>query len=221
MIGHINAFKLIGIKLGMGVCKAKKKGRVAISSNLDAFLNYSIDPKNRVLYLGATNFDHDGEELGIEAESAERLIKGIYILNKLNSTKPIRLLMNNPGGETFHGWAMYDAISASKAPIAIEVYGHAMSMAVIVLQAGTQRLIHPNGTIMIHDGTFLGGGEIRSNEIWTDFGKKLRKKTYEIYGKTTNRSAKYWETLHANDSIFTAQEALEVGLVDKIVNGSL
>jgi ATP-dependent Clp protease, protease subunit len=190
---------------------SKKANRTTMSPNLELFLEHSIDPKNRLLYWG-------NEE--IEAESTERLIKGIYILNDLGS-KPIRLLLNSPGGDMYQGWAAYDAINESKAPVNIEVYGHAMSMAAIILQSGNKRLIHPRGVIMIHDGVQEMDGEVRSTESWSDWGKKERKRIYSLFAEKTKKDFFYWENKFAKDTIFNAEQALEVGLVDKIIKKSL
>ena len=182
-----------------------------------AFFDTGVDYITRSIYLGSMNFDGDGTDLGIEARTVEYCIKGIHLLNQ-RSSKPIRMLLNSGGGSVMDGFAIYDSIRSSSAPIDIEVYGSAMSMGAIILQAGRRRLAHPNATIMIHEGYSQDQDKItaRASEAWAEWSKKDRMRTKEIFSLRTGKPMKYWDNI-SHDKIYDAREALKEGLIDEIV----
>src|SRR3989344_1499464 len=89
-------------------------------SNIDSLFSHNLDLKGRVIFLGTRHFDSEGGDLGVDSLMAEDLIKGLYLLNN-NGEDYIRVIINTPGGYTTDGWAIYDAIRASRAPVDIEV----------------------------------------------------------------------------------------------------
>lgn len=176
----------------------------------------------RVVFLTNITYTTDGEGVGIDDAVVERVVGGLLYLNRQNN-KPIRILMNTSGGFVSSGFAVYDAIRSSRAPVDIEVLGEASSMGAIILQAGRERLIHPNTMLLVHEGK-MGHGESRprEHEAWAEWSKKDRQRMYNIFGETTHRKPGYWEAVCArkHEAIFDAAGALEVGLVDKIIEPS-
>src|SRR5271166_5851070 len=120
--------------------------------DVDKFYDYDIDIPHRTLYMGSVQADYDGsEESGTDVFMAERILKGLHILNQIEGE--ITIIMNNLGGDWYHGMAIYDAIKTSKNPVTIKVFGHAMSMGSIILQAAHKRVLAPNAKVMIHYGS--------------------------------------------------------------------
>lgn len=111
---------------------------------------FDVDIKNREIYLHSA-FDGDNEN-GIDYRVANRFIKNLDFLNKLNN-EPIKINLCIAGGEWEYGMGMYDAIMLSPSPTNIVVHGNASSMASIIVQAGTVRSIMPNADIMVHYGS--------------------------------------------------------------------
>ena len=152
--------------------------------NIDKWFEYSIDPDNRTIYLGSIDKQGASEdEPGVNHLMAEMFIKGLHVLESKN-TNNITIIMNNPGGQWYHGMAIYDAIKNAKSHCTIKVYGHAMSMGSIILQAADHRIMMPNSRFMIHYG-YTGYGEttIRSLEKWFSEEKRLSTDMEEIYLK--------------------------------------
>lgn len=174
--------------------------------------------KTRTIYLGNLNFSSEGDEIGIDAKLSSQLIESLHILNH-SGNDPINLIMNTPGGGLFHGYAIYDAIANSSSPVDISVYGQAMSMGAIILQAGRVRRLFPNSVIMIHDGYNKDSERVtmRSTESWAEFSKWDRRRMYELFAQRSGRPVKYWEDKSAHDSIYTAEEAVRVGLADEVI----
>jgi ATP-dependent protease ClpP protease subunit len=98
------------------------------------FIDEDIYLPTRTLYMGSTG-DNDGLENGVNYSMAERMIKGLHILDSSATEQPITIIMNNLGGDFVHGMAIYDAIKICRNHITIKVFGHAMSMGAIILQA--------------------------------------------------------------------------------------
>lgn len=184
--------------------------RAIVRESIDRFFDYDLHVETRTIYLGDSTSD---EEVG--PVLAERVIKALHVLS-LKPEEPIKIIMNSLGGCWYNGMAIFDAIRACPCRVTIEVLGSAMSMASVILQAADVRIIHPNATIMVHDGTDAYDGPSRNVERWGDQSKKLRQQMYEIYAKRSGRPVSFWEKKCAHDSILNAQEALEYGLVDKI-----
>jgi len=142
-----------------------------IKESADKWLHNNVDTLNRTIYMGSVRGEM-GDEPGVDAFMAESVIKAMYLLETLNSD-PITILMNNPGGDFFHGLAIYDAIQTAKSHCTIKVYGHAMSMGSIILQAADTRIMMPNSKFMIHYGYDTQDNNTRTVFKWVDESKRL------------------------------------------------
>lgn len=130
--------------------------------------------------------------------------------------------MNNLGGDWYHGMSIYDAIRASTSHVYGIAWGYAMSMGSIIFQACDSRIISPHCTVMIHDGTEDLYGSCKDVEAWAKYAKKLRQRMYEIYlsrMKTARPriNVKKIEEMCSHDTILTAEEAVDNGLADWVL----
>lgn len=149
--------------------------------NIDRWFDLNLDVDNRTLFMGSMGYDYEGGgESGVDNFMAEYFIKGMHVLNSKND-KPITIIMNNPGGDWYHGMAIYDTIKHSKSHCTIKVYGHAMSMGSIILQAADVRIMMPNSRFMIHYGYNGSYGHAKIFERWADEGKRLTLDMENIY----------------------------------------
>ncbi len=187
--------------------------------NITRFFEQGIDLEGRIIYIGSAAGENSKEEgdPGITFLSSEYVIKGLEVLNRVGRGKIVAVL-NSVGGNEGHGFAIYDAIRASRAPVDVEVLGSAMSMGAIILQAGRRRLLHPHATIMIHDGTMGFDREhTRNIQRWSEYSKKTAGMAYNIFAERSGKSPAYWKGRCAHDSIYCAQGAVDVGLADAIL----
>lgn len=188
---------------------------------IDRFHDYSIYIPQRLIYIGSEKYE-DGEESGVDGLMAERLVKNISLLESINA-EPIKIIMNNPGGDWYHGMAVYDAIKAAKSHITVTVYGYAMSMGSIILQAADERIMAPNARLMIHYGT--NGSEVTHTKIfekWAEESKRLNSEMEQIllekvHEKQPEFKLKVLKNMLNFDTILTAKETIELGLADKIL----
>jgi len=175
-----------------------------------------IDVPKRVIYLSNKTYDSEGEATGVDSKLADFVMKSLDYLNHKN-TKPIKIALNNPGGYVTDGYAIYDKIISSKSKIDIYVYGKAMSMGSIILQAGNKRILSPNTYILIHDGTMGINSNAKNFESWAEWSKFERKRMYKLYAQRSGKSEEYWEEKCQNDYILSAEQAVEEGLADEIL----
>lgn len=151
-----------------------------IARDLDKWFDLNVDLDFRTIYMGSVSYDRDDAETGVDHVMAEYLIKGMHTLES-KSNKPITILMNNPGGDWYHGMAIYDAIKCSPCECTIRVYGHAMSMGSIILQAADHRVMMPSSRFMIHYGTDGKYSHAKIVYKWADEGKRASWEMENIY----------------------------------------
>lgn len=151
--------------------------------DVDQFMDNDIYLPTRTIYMGSALYTEEGGESGTDYIMAESMVKSLHILDSQapKGDKPITIIMNNIGGDEYHGMAIYDAIQTCKNHVTIKVYGHAMSMGSIILQAADHRMMSKNSRIMIHYGTFGIHDHCKSSYKWSDEGKKFDIMMEDIY----------------------------------------
>ena len=148
--------------------------------DIDKWFDLNVDTDTRTIYMGSTGYTFDESETGVDHSMAEYFIKGMHTLESKNN-KPILIIMNNPGGDWYHGMAIYDAIKYSSCECTIKVYGHAMSMGSIILQAADNRIMMPNSRFMIHYGYDGKSGHAKIVYKWADEGKRINWEMENLY----------------------------------------
>lgn len=146
----------------------------------ERWFDHSLDTASRSIYMGSQNSDVDGNEGGVNHLMAEYFIKGMHVLESKNK-KPITVIMNNPGGDWYHGMAIYDAIKCSPCEITVRVYGYAMSMGSVILQAASRRVMMPSSRFMIHYGFGGVSGHAKVVNKWADESKRSNYEMENIY----------------------------------------
>lgn len=187
-------------------------------SELALWHEYDILPGDRTIYIGSHSGDEYGES-GVDFQLAERVIKNLHILDKRASDTPITIKMNNPGGDIYHGLAIYDAIKACQNDVRIIAYGYVMSMGSVIFQAADHRIMSPNARMMIHYGRGSADGHMLDVYKQADELKELDKIINEIYLKRIKEvkprfTMKQLEDKMKFDWYLGAKEAISLGLCD-------
>jgi len=195
-----------------------------LKEDIDRWFEYSYSPSQRLIHIGShtPETDSTGTESGTDCQMSEFFLKAMIHLNRVSKTKPIVIHMNNLGGDWYHGMAMYDAIRACKAHVYGVCWGYAMSMGSIIIQACDSRIVAPHCSFMIHDGYEAYNGTCRSFEAWGDHAKEMRRRMYEIYlsrmkPAKPRTTIKTIEKMCSHDKIFSAQDAVDQGLADWVM----
>lgn len=196
---------------------AKKK------DNVELFMDHDIDLETSTLYLGSASYHESSEnETGTDFHMAERAIKGLYLLDK-KTTNGITIIMNNLGGDKYHGLAVYDAIQACNNHVKIIAMGYCMSMGAIIMQAADERVLSKNARMMIHYGTWSCGDHPKILYKWAEESKKydaLMRNIFIEKIKIANPSItlRKLDKMLDFDTIYNAKEAVAAGLADSIMS---
>ena len=154
----------------------------------------------------------------IDDNLANRVIAELLYLDSTGN-EDINIYINSPGGSVSAGMAIYDTMNFVKSDVSTTCLGIAASMAAFLLSSGKKgkRYILPNADVMIHQP--LGGaqGQATDIKIASDRIIDLRKRLNRIFSKNTSQSLKKIEKDTERDNYLSAKEALEYGLVDKII----
>lgn len=159
-------------------------------------------------------------EGNITAERAMDFIKALMLLIYENSTEPIDVLINSPGGEINAGLAIYDAIRGCGVKIRTVCIGRSFSMGAVLFAAGTGgRYMLRNSELMIHEPLISGqiGGSSTSVRSISDSLLATKKKMDKLLSECTGRSEREIAEATAYDHYFTAEESIAFGLADGII----
>ena len=169
---------------------------------------YSRLLKDRIVFLS-------GE---INDEVANLIVSELLYLNSLNN-EDIYLYINSPGGSVTAGMAIYDTMNFIKCDVSTICVGMCASMAAFLLSSGAKgkRVCLKNGEVMIHQP--LGGVQGQATEIKIHAERiiKLKEKLNKILASNTGKDIKKIERDTERDYYLDSEEALESGLVDKVL----
>lgn len=157
----------------------------------------------------------------ISPDFSMEFIKKVMLLTARDSKKPIDVLINSPGGDVVSGLAIYDCIQASKTPIRLFCTGRAASMAAVILSCGNHgRYMLPHSEFMVHEPLLSNpvSGNASSFESIAEKLVATRRKMNEILAKHTGKTFEEMEKITSYDHYMTAEETVEYGFADKIVD---
>ncbi len=156
----------------------------------------------------------------VNSASASVVVAQLLYLESQDPTKDISLYINSPGGSVTDGFAIYDTMQYIKCDVSTICMGMAASMGAFLLAAGTKgkRIALPNSTIMIHQP--LGGykGQATDMVIHTRYMLHIKARLNKILSENTGKPLDIIKNDTERDNFMTAQQALEYGLIDKVID---
>ncbi len=165
--------------------------------------------RERIIFLGTA----------IDDMVANLVVAQLLLLDSENPEKDIMLYINSPGGSVTAGLAIYDTMQHIRADVSTICLGQAASMGAFLLSSGTKgkRMALPHSRVLIHQP--LGGaqGQATDIEIQAQEILRLKKALNETLAANTGQSIKKIEKDTDRDYIMTPQEALEYGMIDKVI----
>lgn len=152
--------------------------------------------------------------------TASLVVAQLLYLEGQDPDKEISLYINTPGGSVTAGLAIYDTIQYIKCDVSTICMGMAASMGAFLLSAGTKgkRLALPNSTIMIHQPSGGAQGQATDMRIHTEWILDTKKRLNKMLSEATGQPLEVIERDTERDNFMTAQQALEYGLIDKIID---
>ena len=175
-----------------------------------AFDIFSRLLRERIIFLGTP----------IDDMVANLVVAQMLLLDSENPEKDIMLYINSPGGSVTAGFAIYDTMQHIRSDVSTICLGQAASMGAFLLSSGTKgkRLALPHSRVLIHQP--LGGAQGQATDIEIQAAEiiRIKKSLNEILASNTGQSIKKIEKDTDRDYIMTPEEALEYGMIDKVVS---
>lgn len=175
-------------------------------AQMDVFSRLMMD---RIIFLGAAVSDY----------SANVIQAQLLYLDNTDPGKDISIYINSPGGSVYAGYGIYDTMQYISSDVSTICTGMAASMAAVLLVAGThgKRYALPHSRVMIHQP--LGGmqGQASDIEIAAKEIIKVKQELHQIIADHSGQSIKTIEHDSDRDKWMTAQEALDYGMIDKVL----
>ena len=168
--------------------------------------------KDRIIFLSED----------VNPTTASLVIAQMLFLESEDPDKEISFYINSPGGSITDGMAIVDTMNYIKCPVSTICIGLAASMGSVLLTCGAKgrRFATPNSEILIHQPLISGGlaGQTTEIKIHADHMVKTREKLNKLLSEKTGQSLEQIEKDTERDHYMTAQEALEYGLIDEIID---
>ncbi|MCL1862560.1 MAG: ATP-dependent Clp endopeptidase proteolytic subunit ClpP [Defluviitaleaceae bacterium] len=171
---------------------------------------YSRLLKDRIIFLGDEVSD----------VSASLIIAQLLFLESEDPDKDISLYINSPGGSITAGMAIYDTMNHIKCDVSTICVGMAASMGAFLLSGGAKgkRFALPNAEVMIHQPSGgIGRSQASDFQIHAERIIKMKEKLNNILAQNTGQSVEKVTKDSDRDNFLSAQEALDYGLIDKII----
>ncbi len=156
----------------------------------------------------------------VNSATASLVVAQLLYLEGQDSSKDISLYINSPGGSVTDGLAIYDTMQYIKCDVSTICMGMAASMGAFLLSAGTKgkRYALPNADIMIHQPSGGARGQATDIEIHANHILRTKKKLNEILAANTGQPFDVIARDTERDNFMSAQQALEYGLIDKVLD---
>ena len=152
--------------------------------------------------------------------TASLIVAQLLYLEAQDPDKDIQFYINSPGGSVTAGMAIYDTMQYIKCDVATICVGMAASMGAFLLSAGTKgkRMALPNAEIMIHQPSAGTQGQITDMAIHLRRLETIKKRLNQILADNTGKSIDVITDACERDNFMTSQEALEFGLIDRVLD---
>lgn len=175
-------------------------------AQMDVFSRLMMD---RIIFIGTE----------IDSTLANIINAQLLFLDSIDHTE-ITIYINSPGGSVYDGLAIYDTMNMITSPVTTVCIGLAASMSSILLASGHKRLALPHSRIMIHQP--LGGvnGQASDIVITANEISKLKQELNQILATKTKKPVEQIIKDTDRDFYMTAQEALNYGMIDQIINNT-
>ena len=165
--------------------------------------------KDRIVLLGSE----------VNDPVASLICAQLLFLESQDPEKEIYLYINSPGGSVTAGMAIYDTMQYIKCDVSTICIGLAASMGAFLLSAGTKgkRLALPNAEIMIHQPSAGTQGQITDMALHLKRLEVVKRRMNRILSENTGKAIEVVTADCERDNFMTAQEAVEYGLIDKVI----
>lgn len=181
-----------------------------VRANIEAALQHGVDIDGRRIFLHGD----------VSEEAIAMAIRGLYLLEGKDAETPIELYVTSYGGTMEDAFALHDVTRTLKPPIHTVALGKCMSAAPLLVACGYRgnRWTTPNTTFMLHDATMESEGFPAQVEQAARLEKDVTERYAWLLARYSKRDRRFWRRIFNSrvDRYFTAEQAVDWGLVDQI-----
>ena len=178
----------------------------ALHNQLGTLLDY----EDSIIFINDEITDHTLTDLVIRMRS--------LLQHRKDKTAPVNLMINSPGGDIYEMFGIIDYIESLDVKVNTICRGRAFSAAAIILTCGTgTRMMSKRSTVMFHQSSSFLGGKMSDITAYLDNVKSLEKIIYTMLAERTKKDAEWWKNKMRSDMFLTAEELLEIGVIDQII----
>tara|TARA_R110001592_G_scaffold263845_1_gene529204 strand:- start:5 stop:613 length:609 start_codon:yes stop_codon:yes gene_type:complete len=178
----------------------------ALHNQLGTLLDY----EDSVIFINDEINDHTLTDFIIRMRS--------LLMHRKDKTSPVNLMINSPGGDIYEMFGIIDYLETLDVKVNTICRGRAFSAAAIILTCGTgTRMMSKRSTVMFHQSSSFLGGKMSDITAYLDNVKSLEKIIYNMLAERTKKDEEWWKNKMRSDSFFTAEELLEIGVIDQII----
>lgn len=181
--------------------------------HIDELLSYGIDLEKRRIYFGVADSEEGND---FTWRTTEIVIRGLHKMYQLSSA-PIELHMSCPGGDPYQALRLVDEIESSPVQIKFVGGGLIASAATWIMAVCDIRLLKPNAYVMVHDGSEAIEDRHTDVQIESKHSQHMQDRLYDIFEKNSRMPKSFWQDVCQRDLYLTAEEAVLLGLADKII----
>lgn len=181
-------------------------------------ISYGIDLRARRIYFGSP-VDSVEEDAGSFSQcSVEIAVRAMHRMALDAPSKPIEIHMNSYGGDMYSMLRLYDEILTCPCQVKFFGGGAIMSAATWIMAACDERHLHQHTTVMVHELSDDQGYDKHTNlQVSADENRRIMEMACELYEKNSYMPKSFWLDICQRDVFLTAQEAIALGLADKII----
>lgn len=169
-----------------------------------------LDYEDSIVFINDEINDHTLTDLVIRMRS--------LLQHRKDKDAPVNLVINSPGGDIYEMLGIIDYIESLDVKVNTICRGRAFSAAAVILTCGTgTRMMSKRSTVMFHQSSSFLGGKMSDITAFLDNVKNLEKIIYTMLAERTKKDEEWWKTKMRSDMFLTAEELLEIGVIDQII----
>ena len=173
-------------------------------------LGTGLDYKDSIIFINSEINDQSLSDLIIRMRS--------LLQHRKDKDSPVNLMINSPGGDVHEMLGIIDYIESLDVKVNTICRGRAFSAAAIILTCGTgSRMMSKRSTVMFHQSSSFLGGKMSDITAYLDNVKTLEISIYEMLASRTKKDAAWWKDNMKSDLYLSAEELLEIGVIDQII----
>ena len=173
-------------------------------------LGTGLDYKDSIIFINSEINDQSLSDLIIRMRS--------LLQHRKDKDSPVNLMINSPGGDVHEMLGIIDYIESLDVKVNTICRGKAFSAAAVILTCGTgSRMMSKRSTVMFHQSSSFLGGKMSDITAYLDNVKTLEISIYEMLASRTKKDAAWWKDNMKSDLYLSAEELLEIGVIDQII----